>query len=261
MSDTIRCPDCGHGNAPERESCEHCNFPLGERHGSDVAGASPGMSTPRAAAPDTPSAPGTARIPRRPGRPRRSDPVSLQLWLIFAVIAGAIVLYIAVKANVERTSVPVEGSSADQQRHADELLAALETDSTNVDARIGLGNVYYDTGNWADAALHYRRALAQDSTRIGALVDLGVCYYNLGQTQDAERLFTQALGRDPHHPIALFNLGIVAERHDQPDEALQYYHRCLQSGPPDEMRQPLIEAMARLQQKTGRKPPPLPDGS
>ena len=261
MSETLRCPDCGHANAPDRESCEHCNFPLVAHHADDPAGTAPGASTPRGETSGAPPLPVSERIPRRPRRPRRSDPVSLQLWLIFAAICGAIVLYIAIKANVERASVPVQGSTADQQQQADEFIAALDADSTDVDARIGLGNVYYDTGNWSDAALHYRRALAQDSTRIGALVDLGVCYYNLGQTHDAERLFTQALTRDPHHPIALFNLGIVAERHDQPEAALDYYHRCLESQPPDEMRQPLMEAMARLQQKTGRQPPPLPDGS
>jgi tetratricopeptide (TPR) repeat protein len=93
-----------------------------------------------------------------------------------------------------------------------------------------------------------------------ALVDLGVCYYNLGDTPEAERHFTLALRRDPHHPVALFNLGIVHERRSEWERALEYFHRALQSQPPEAMREPLMEAMARVQEKTGKQAAPLPDG-
>jgi len=48
---------------------------------------------------------------------------------------------------------------------------------------------------------------------------------------------------------------------EQYDLALQFYHRALESSPPEEMKPVLVSAMQRVQQKTGRKPKPLPDGA
>ena len=107
--------------------------------------------------------------------------------------------------------------------------------------------------------MHYRSAIARDSNRTSVLVDLGVCYYNLSHADDAERLFRLALVRDPHQPVALFNLGIVYERRSELEKALQYYHHALESGPPEEIKQPIIEAMQRVLKQTGKVAPPLPD--
>jgi tetratricopeptide (TPR) repeat protein len=89
---------------------------------------------------------------------------------------------------------------------------------------------------------------------VNALVYLGVCYYNLSDGAEAERHFLLALQRDPHHPVALFNLGIVYEQRKDPTHALEYYHRALESDPPPEMRQPLIEAVNRIQDQAAKAP-------
>jgi tetratricopeptide (TPR) repeat protein len=185
---------------------------------------------------------------------------ALSIWLLFAVVTAGALIYTGVKVNLDRARQPVEGSNDDQQKRADDLRQALERDSTNVDAHVGLGNLLYDTGNWAEAIVHYRAALRRDSTRTGVIVDLGVCYYNLGQGDEAEKLFRLAVQRDPHQPVALFNLGIVSERRSEFDAALQFYHRALESSPPEEMKPILVSAMQRVQEKTGRKPKPLPTG-
>jgi len=257
MPDTIRCPDCGHDNPAGSESCSHCNFPLARAEHVPGAKRAPSEagSGPRDAGPAAP-------IFTRPIRPRRPRPASnqaLTLWLTFAVLASLVVIFIAVKATYERASVPVEGSSAADQQQADELRAALEKDSTNVDARVGLADILYNTGNWSDAIVHYRSAVHHDSSRASAIVDLGVCYYNLSTPLEAERLFKLALTRDPHQPVALFNLGIVNEQRSEFDEALKYFHRALQSEPHEEMRQPIMDAMQRIMTKLGKTAPPLPD--
>jgi tetratricopeptide (TPR) repeat protein len=179
---------------------------------------------------------------------------------MFAFICAISVIYIAVKANLDRASQPVEGSSQEQQKKADDFRAALAKDSTSVEARIGLANILYDTGNWSEAVIHYRATIKRDSSRTSALVDLGVCYYNLGHPDEAEELFLLALRHDPHQPVALYNLGIVSERRSDLDAALRYFHGALQSGPPEEMKPAIIEALQRVQKATGRQAPPLPDG-
>ncbi len=249
MSEPVQCPDCGHVNPAGSTSCEACNFPL--------VPAGPPVATPAAPSP-THEAPVT--IPRpRPRRPQRLQPQSLSMWLMFAVVAAIAAIFAAIKPNLDRASQPVEGSSEEQQKHADEMRAVLAKDSSNVEAHVGLGNVLYDTGNWSEAIIHYRAAVNRDSARVPVLVDLGVCYFNLGDPQHARHLFELALQRDPHQPVALFNLGIVAEQAKDDRTALQFYHRAIESSPPEAMRQPLIDAMNRLQKKTGATPPPLPE--
>ena len=258
MSEARRCPDCGHENPPGAEHCEACNFPLAGP--PKAAPASPPAAGGPPATPD-PEPP----IPRmvRPIRPRRPRPASNQattLWLTFGSICAAIVLFIALKANVERASQPVEGSSQQEQQHADELRAALDKDSTNVDARVALADILYNTSNWSEAIVQYRSAVNHDSTRTPAIVDLGVCYYNLGDTVEAERCFLLGLARDPHHPIALFNLGIVNEHRGNYADALQYFHRALESNPPPDMSGPITDAMQRVMKAQGKTAPPLPGG-
>ena len=248
MSDTIRCPDCGHENPRDAESCEACGFPL--------------TSQPMAGPPPAPSPPAVILPPRPPRRPPRASNEALSLWLVFGTIMALIVIYVAVKANVDRAMPPVEGASPTQQTSSDSLRRVLEKDSTNVEAQVRLGDVLYDTANWSEAIVHYRAAVRRDSSLGNALVDLGVCYYNLGDANEAERDFLLALQRDPHQPVALFNLGVVYERRSDAGRALESYHRALQSGPPPEMRQPLIDAMNRVQEKSGKRAPPLGgDGS
>jgi cytochrome c-type biogenesis protein CcmH/NrfG len=277
MSDTMRCPDCGRDNPAGRATCQHCNFPLeaaapAPDAGEPVGDATPGepiAAAPREQAPDpgasapAPAAEPPLDIPRPRPRPKRAQPANLQtttLWLIFGVFAAMFVIWVAVKANIDRALEPVPGSNQAQQARAEELQLALAKDSTNIETHIALGDVYYDTGNWPDAIVHYRAAMRRDSTRSTVLVDLGVCYYNLGEAQEAERLFRGAIRLDPHQPVALFNLGIVHERRKEFDKALEFFHRSLQSDPPEAMRQPLVEAMQRVQEASGAVAPKLPDG-
>src|SRR5262249_26577578 len=153
------------------------------------------------------------------------------LWLVFGTFAALVVLYVAFKANYDRVTRPIEGSSEAQQAAGDSVLRVLSRDSTNVDAHVRMGDLLYDTGHWSDAIVHYRAALRIDSSRTTTLVDLGVCYYQLDAPEEAERHFMLALERDPHQAVALFNLGIVYERREQYRKALGFFHRALESGP------------------------------
>jgi tetratricopeptide (TPR) repeat protein len=260
MPDVIRCPDCGHENPPGSAACEACNFPLGD-HPQEAPPAPPARPAAGAAAdaeaPTTPAAPPLRLRPIRPRRPRPQSNVALQLWLGVGAFLALLLVFIAFQANMERDKPQVEGSNQDQQKQADLFRAALAKDSTDVEARIGLADILFDTGNWSEAIVHYRSAIHRDSTRVGAIVDLGVCYYNLSQPDDAERLFQLGLARDPHHPFALFNLGIIQERRGDLAQALQYFHRALESAPPENMKPSILEAMQRVQKQTGKAAPPL----
>ena len=258
MPDTLRCPDCGHENPAGAAACEACNFPLSAQPPTEppISAAEPAPA-PGPGIGEPPVAPPLRMRPVRPRRPRPQSNVALQLWLGVGAFCALLLVFIAVQANMERNNAPVEGSNQDQQKQSDLFRAALARDSTDLEARIGLADILFDTGNWSEAIVHYRAAVRRDSTRVGALVDLGVCYYNLGEPDQAERLFRAALARDPHHPFALFNLGIIYERRGELEQALQYFHRALQSAPPENMKPAILEAMQRVQKQTGKVAPPL----
>ena len=280
MSDTTNtqpCPDCGQPNPHDAASCEHCNFPLRTEtpeepeapQTEEVADepaetdAEPEVEAPAPASPQA-SAPAAVPVPPRLARLRkkrqRTSNLSLSIWLFTGALAALSLILFAVRANVERLAPEVPGADPAQQERADALHAAVEDDSTNVDARVALADVLYDTGNWPEAIIHYRSAIRQDSSRHEAIVDLGVCYYNLGDSDEAERHFQLALSKVPNQTIALFNMGILNERREDNEAALQYYHRALQTEPREEIRATIIEAIGRAQEKTGKLAPPLPDG-
>ena len=279
MSDTIRCPDCGHENPAGSTACARCNYPLGAVAGpaapSLAAGGDPAMPPVPAepvepvepVEPAEPPAPAAAGAPihiPRPVRRARARPAanstSMSLWLLFAVFVCGLLVYYGVTGFWKSNAPAIEGTSQQQQRDADALRARLAQDSTDIEARVRLGDIYYDTANWNDAIIQYRAAVRMDSSQVNALVDLGVAYYNLSLPDDAERHFLLALRRDPHHPFALFNLGIVSERREDWTGALAYYHRAAQSSPPEAMQQALQTAMQRVHEKSGRPAPPLPGG-
>jgi tetratricopeptide (TPR) repeat protein len=248
MSDTIRCPGCGQENPAGSPSCSHCNYPLQR----------------------PPIAPGPARerepeiIIRRPLRRRRrrqaAHPTALALWLFIGVLTAIALVWTAYSGFRRTNAPPVEGANEEQSQLVDSLRGALRRDSTDVDALVAYANILYDTANWRDAAEYYARALALDSSHVHAIVDLGVCWYNLGDGRRAEELFQLALKRDAAHPIALFNLGIVNERAGEWDASLRYFHRALESSPPEPMRDAIVQHMRQILERTGRTPPPLEGG-
>lgn len=273
MPETIACPDCGHANPAGSTRCSNCNFPLiaeAVDSPAPVAAAAPGPPAPPEPAPAPPEpAPEDPPIviprplrPIRPRPPRAINPLQTQLWLMSGVLATLCVIGIAVQGFMKsNTPQPIAGSSEEQLKRADAARAAIASDSTNVAARVELGDVYYDTGNWPEAIVNYRAAIRRDSTLTKVMVDLGVAYYNSGFSRDAERMFLLALHRDPHLPQALFNLGVVAEARGDWKQAVEYYHRAMQSGPPEAMKETLMTHLQSVMEKAGMKPPPLPDGA
>lgn len=282
----MRCPSCGFENPADSVECSKCGFPFSDNAFVRVCDACGKVNTPDATvcadcgvslsamnanpdlprsqpAPDpgdppaeSPSAPmpPLVRPMRFRPRPRRVDPTSATLWIVFGGFAASVVLWIAIQSTLKKGGPPpIAGATTVLQAAADSLQNVLDRDSTNADARQRLADILYDTGNWEPAIVHYRAVLRHDPSRTTALVDLGVCYYNLSDTQTAETLFKQALEREPEHPVALFNLGIVHEKREEYDAALAYFRRSLATNPPEMMRTPVTASIDRVQAKMKRR--------
>jgi Flp pilus assembly protein TadD len=185
------------------------------------------------------------------------QPVQMQIWLVTGVAVVIAIVYFAAQGFWHSNVPPVTGAKPDQQQRADLARRVIEQDSTNVEARIELANLLYDTGNWSEAIVHYRSADRLDPKRSTTVVDLGVCYYNLGRFATAESLFHHALELEPQQVFALFNLGIVAESREKWDTALDFFHRAMQANPPEAMRPALEQHVQAAMARSGKKPPPL----
>lgn len=248
MSDEfVTCPDCGYQNPTGSTSCWRCNFPL--------LNVTPGAAAPTTAAPDVLR----PTRPIRPRRPRAQQPMQTQLWLFFGAITALAVIFTAVKGFHQSNFQPVAGAQPEQQKIVDDMRGRLERDSLDVQARIMLADVLYDTANWNEAIHHYEIAARLDPGRAATYVDMGVCWFNLGEAGRAEELFQFALQKQPNLTQALFNLGIVNEQRQEFAKALDFYHRAIESNPPATMQQALNDALARVSQKSGAAAPGTPN--
>ena len=97
------------------------------------------------------------------------------------------------------------------QQHGEMISQFMEKakEPGNIEAKVILGNIYYDRGDFAKAASWYEESLKLNEKDTNVLVDLGVCYRNQGRLDEALKLFEKALALDPKKKEALFNQVVV----------------------------------------------------
>ncbi len=134
---------------------------------------------------------------------------------------------------------PQGGSAQSQQQPAvlDEgRVQALQTivtnDAKNAEARVQLGNTYFDGERYQDAIKWYEEALRIDPRNVNASTDLGVSYYYLNQPDRALKQFDHSLSIDPRHTKTLLNQGIVRAFGKQDlDGATSSWQKVVQLAP------------------------------
>jgi tetratricopeptide (TPR) repeat protein len=114
----------------------------------------------------------------------------------------------------------------------EEYRSVLAEDPNNLAALIGLGNAYYDLGEWKRAITMYEHALAIDSRNADVRTDMGTAYRSLGNSDRALAEYRAALEFEPSHLDARYNLGIVYD-HDKKDyrAAVRVWEELLRLAP------------------------------
>jgi cytochrome c-type biogenesis protein CcmH/NrfG len=139
--------------------------------------------------------------------------------------------------------------SNEQARNILSLEQEVAVNPTNVDAWTQLGNVYFDTQNFAKAIRAYEKSLELSPNNPNVLTDLGVMYRRNGQPEKAVAAFEQAMAINPSHEQSRFNKGIVL-RYDMNDRegAVKAWEELLKVNPnavaPN--GQPISEAIKSL---------------
>lgn len=122
----------------------------------------------------------------------------------------------------------------DQNRVA-QLEATAGDDPRNAAVRAQLGNLYFDSERFEDAARWYEAALAIDPRNVNVSTDLGIVYYYTNQPDRALAQFDKSLAIDPSHSKTLLNVGVVRAWGKQDlDGAARAWERVVQVAPNSE---------------------------
>ncbi len=89
------------------------------------------------------------------------------------------------------------------------LEARLQHDPRDVDALVGLGRIYLQTGQTPKAIEVYKRALEVDGRNVSALSGMGMILAQAGHNEQALTLFDKALSINPQFPMALLFKGRI----------------------------------------------------
>ena len=113
-----------------------------------------------------------------------------------------------------------------------ELKQRLNTNSSDIEAAITLGNIYFDTGDAGQAILYYRLALDVNPDSPAVLTDMGTMYWRNNDINLAEKAFRNAIAKDASFGNAYVNLGLLLHRAmDNVTEARAVWQQLLTANP------------------------------
>jgi tetratricopeptide (TPR) repeat protein len=129
----------------------------------------------------------------------------------------------------------------------------LRKDPNNLQALIGIGNLYYDTNQDLLAIENYQKALAMDPSNANVRTDMAVCYRRRGNPDRAVEELKKAISTNPRHPQSRYNLGVILI-HDKNDVegGVKAWEALLENVPDYPYRDQLRAEIAR----TRSIPPP-----
>jgi tetratricopeptide (TPR) repeat protein len=135
-------------------------------------------------------------------------------------------------AAATANAAPAQTAPALDESRAATLRSAAERDPRDAEARIELGNLYFDSERFEDAVKWYEQAVQVAPQNVNASTDLGISYYYTNQPDRALAQFERSLAIDPNHSKTLLNVGIVRAFGKQDLEgAAKAFQRVLDVAP------------------------------
>jgi tetratricopeptide (TPR) repeat protein len=126
----------------------------------------------------------------------------------------------------ERTAAPFD------EARAASLKQTADQNPRDARVRLDLGNAYFDSERFGEAARWYEEALKIEPSNVNASTDLGISYYYMNQPDRALEQFDRSLEIDPLHTKTLLNVGIVrAYGKDDLEGAVKAWRRVVEIGP------------------------------
>src|SRR5512143_530291 len=128
----------------------------------------------------------------------------------------------------------------------------LRKDPNNLQALIGIGNLYFDTKQDLLAIQNYRKALVIDPTNANVRTDMAICYRRSGNPVQAVEELKKAISTTPRHAQSRYNLGVILiqEMHD-PEGGIKAWEALLENVPDYPYRDNLKAEIARMRSEQG----------
>lgn len=128
----------------------------------------------------------------------------------------------------------------------------LRRDPNNLQALIGIGNLYFDTKQDLLAIQNYRKALVIDPTNANVRTDMAICYRRSGNPVQAVEELKKAISTTPGHAQSRYNLGVILiqDMHD-PEGGIKAWEGLLENVPDYPYRDNLKAEIARMRSEQG----------
>ncbi|MGE5247116.1 MAG: tetratricopeptide repeat protein [Verrucomicrobiota bacterium] len=138
------------------------------------------------------------------------------------------------------------------QAEIDSYKEILRRSPENLQALIGLGNLYYDTNQDRLAIGSYERALKLDPSNANVRTDMAVCFRRTGDVDRAVEELKKAIATNPRHAQSRYNLGIILiyDKRDV-DGGIKAWEGLLENVPDYPYRDSLKAEIARLRAEKG----------
>lgn len=111
------------------------------------------------------------------------------------------------------------------------FLEALKLDPKNAAAYFGLGDVYAELDQTAEAIASYERSLENNKDLTEIYVPLGILYYQSGEIAKADNLLTKALAFSGESAETQFFVGLVRSSQNRSEEALAAFQKASSLDP------------------------------
>jgi len=171
--------------------------------------------------------------------------MSIMGWIIWVEMPSAPTSSGAtpLEASPTATAVP----SLDPDRVA-ELIATAEADAQDVQSRILLAGMYFDSHSFEQAIPWYEEVVRLMPEDVQAITNLGISYYYVGSPERAVEQLERSLEIEPDHAQTLVSLGVVkAFGLEDLDGASAAWQRVLEVAPDGPEAEAAREALSRLQ--------------
>lgn len=108
---------------------------------------------------------------------------------------------------------------------------AVGLDERLAPARVALGMIYRETGEYERAIVELKNVLAVDPTNAAACQELATTYADAGMVPEAESIYRKAIQLRPDYWGCYYSLGVLFFRNDRPEEAVAQFKRVIELTP------------------------------
>lgn len=183
----------------------------------------------------------------------RREKAANGFFMVVIVAIAAMTLGLLLRGPVEKPAQQAQGApnAAESAARTAQLESRLKAAPNDVEAMVGLGDIYLDSNRAMEAFKIFQRAVDLDPANIHALGDLGSLYQQIGKYDKAIESYQSAYEHQPNHTGSLLNMALIYSRHKKDyAKALELLNTFLNNNPEAQLVATAEQEIARIEQAT-----------